>query len=116
MEYLYSNINELNQVEVVVLHCDDSYFSSRRLPAQYIRDILAVEPIKSNDYRSLVAQMSKLVATDYHEFDRLSKLSQVLFSTYEQDDKTLHIFPDKLLSRSAYETLRERLDEIALSN
>lgn len=116
MEYLYSNMNELDQVDVVVLHCDDSYFSSRRLPAQYIRDILAVEPIKGNDYRSLVAQMSKLVVTDYHEFDRLSKLSQVLFSTYEQDDKTLHIFPDKLLSRSAYETLRERLDEIALSN
>lgn len=115
MEYLYSNMNELDQVDVVVLHCDDSYFSSRRLPAQYIRDILAVEPIKGNDYHSLVTQMSKL-ATGYHEFDRLSKLSQVLFSTYEQDDKTLHIFPDKLLSRSAYETLRERLDEIALSN
>lgn len=115
MEYLYSNINELDQVDVVVLHCDDSYFSSRRLPAQYIRDILAVEPIEGNDYQSLVNQMSKLTI-DYHEFDRLSKLSQVLFSTYEQDDKILHIFPDKLLSRSAYETLRERLDEIALSN
>lgn len=116
MEYLYSNMGELDQVDVVVLHVDDSYFPSRRLPAQYIRDLVTQEHVHTGDYTSMVTQLADLVATDYHEFNRLSQLSQIIFSTYEQEERTLHIFPDLLLSRSAYETIRERLDEIAFSN
>lgn len=116
MEYLYSNMDELNQVDMVVLHVDDSYFPSRRLQAQFIRDIVSKEHIHTGDYTSVVSQLAGLVADDYHEFNRLSQLSQILFSTYRRDNRTLHIFPDLLLSRSAYETIRERLDEIAFSN
>jgi len=118
MDYLYSNIDELNQVDNIVLHCDDSYFPSRYLSAQYIKDLLSREPVTAGDYQDVVKQLLGLVKVniDYHDFNRVSQLTQVLFSTYQQDGTTLHLFPDLLLSRSAYETIRERLDEIAFSN
>lgn len=116
MEYLYSNIKELNHANSVMVHCPDSFFPSGKLPASYIQELVNKALLSSSDYTGVVHQLSELVNGDYQSFDKLAKLSQLLFSTYSLEDTVLHLYPDELLWHSAYETIRERLDEIAFSN
>lgn len=111
--YLYDHIEELSNVTAVMMHSDANFLPSRVVPSAYIRALLGKNV--SGSYKQVLGQLTNEVH-DSRSFDQLAQLADVLFSTYEETDGVLHVYPDVLLSRGAYETMRERLDEIAINS
>lgn len=109
MAYLYENVHLLHHVDTIALH-NATCFSTQSISSTHALALLAKEAIAGNNYQALVFAMSKRVKGDPSQFDHVTQLAELLFSWYDVEGKTLHIYPDDYLTKAAYETIREELD------